>query len=216
MNFPRSQAGFTLVEIMIAMLIASVLTLGLGVVFTQARELYGSTEANRDIFDNISSLTSAIRVEIACCYLPKLEDGNDLGFELIKRADGGFDLSFFTKCPSWELSGVYAKPAMLKYSWAKNDDGRMKLVRERRYAAGGKLIGEVSTDTVSVLFDRIECQAYKVGAESWQKGWVNKYASKDKLPDAIKFIFWPTGTDRYFQYMLMLNCQGNLAGDSDY
>ncbi len=215
MKFSRPRYGFTLVEIMIAMLIASVLTLGLGAVFTQARGLYSSTEVNRDIFDNISRLTGAIRGEIACCYLPKLADGNDVGFELAQRTDGGFDLSFFTMCPGWQLSGIYAKPAMLKYSWAKNDDGQMELVRENRYAAGGELIGEASAETLFVLFDKIVCQVYAVDSDDQQKRWIDNYVSKDKLPDAIKFNFKLAGIDKDFQCMLMLNCQGNLAGDGE-
>ena len=81
----RRCKGFTLMEILLAMLITSILILGVNAAYRQAYLLWSNVEDSRPAYHAARLITETLRRELSCLYFPEVAEQEDSGppFSLI-------------------------------------------------------------------------------------------------------------------------------------
>jgi prepilin-type N-terminal cleavage/methylation domain-containing protein len=186
--------GFTLIEILLAMTIASVIIMGIHAAYRQARHLWVRIEASRPAYENARTVFETFRNELSCLYSPKAsteegkqEDGNGsekYGFELIS-SDNKVSMIFYTLAPCANTSILNAKIAKVNYIY-----GGGVFTRTEQLCAGEKTI---ANRTSQVLAQGLESCDIQVGVmEAEQIEWKYSYNTNDQLPLAIAIsLIWP-------------------------
>lgn len=136
---PR-QTAFTLVEILIAMLITSILVLGINTAYRQAHLIWQSAESKRPIYHNARIIFETLRQELSCLYFPQLPDQEpNHPFNLSSLPDGTAELSFYTLTPSWTTAPQSSLIAKVRYSFCKDTDtDQTLLIRTEQLCSGEK------------------------------------------------------------------------------
>lgn len=224
-----SSHGFTLVEILIAMLITSVLVLGIHAAFRQAHALWSQAEDDREAYYMARVLTEALREELSGLYMPPMnlegeEAGSDRAFRLAAGPDGARELSFLTLTPAWRSDVESSRPARVSYRFRKDQDtGRTVLRRVEVLCAGEKLIGQEISDVLAENLMEFGVWVFPsndgVSADSWQQ----TYESDDQPPRAVRILLrWSPpnqedlrATPTEFMSVVLIPCEGQLipAGD---
>ena len=126
--------AFTLIELLLAMFITSVIVLGLHAAFRQATLLFSRTQQPRHIYQTTRLITETIRHELAALYIPPPLDPNQPNQQFPKADSGGF--TFHTLNPFWKSASPTARSAKITYKFTKeSDSGRGVLTRsEQLYA----------------------------------------------------------------------------------
>lgn len=194
-NHGRSKA-FTLAEILLAMLITSVLILGVNVSYQQAHLIWSNTENKRPVYHTARLLTEILRQELSCLYFPPStnEDEDSLSpFKLSYLQNEGTELTFYTLSSFWKGTIESSCMARVRYRFIKDQDTNHILIeRCEEPCAGEKIIGQESIDVITTNLS--EFRAWVVEPDSSDNSWTESYESKDKPPKALKFFLKSTAT----------------------
>lgn len=198
----RGRDGFTLVEILLAMLISSVLVLGLYAAQKQARMVIVREEGAERVYQQARLLTELLRSELSSAYAPQFgppQQGQDAPeetanvFTLSSLPDGGTRLEFYTLNPSFKSSHRSARPARVSYRFSRSDevDGYV-LTRSQQAYAGEKPIGSAEDTTLAVGLGEFELSAF----DQEEKEWKQSYESQQSLPRAARIkLRWSSNID---------------------
>jgi len=146
--------AFTLIELLLAMLISSILVLGINAAYQQAHMVWSNAEHYRPIYNDLRLITGTLRRELAGLYLPGPPDANDAenppaDFQPITVEQTA--LIFYTLTPTWHSSLISARIAKVRYEF-KTDKatGESILTRFEQPYAAEKPIGKETSDLVAV------------------------------------------------------------------
>jgi prepilin-type N-terminal cleavage/methylation domain-containing protein len=213
-------SGFTLVEVLLAMMITSVLILGVQAAYRQAHQLWSRVEDERPLYSAARVLTETLRTELSGLYLPPVQEGqgpqsNDASFRLQSLPDGTVELAFHTLAPAWYGDVASSRMAKVLYRFSKDQDtGQTLLRRVEQPCAGEKIIGLERSDTVATGLSAFGLWAVAPDAARSKGAFQPVYESKERPPKAIKVVItWPGTKDvpeTTFETLFVIPCEGQL------
>ena len=179
-----AKKGFTLIEILLAMLITSILILGLHFAYQQTHRIWLSAESRRPVYHNARVIIETLRQELSCLYFPQTQ-GEDANTPFILSAlpDGTAELTFYTLNPSWTGGIKSSRMARVRYGVTRDQDsGEIIVERFEQPFSGEKAIGKEHSDVlIKGLAD------FKIwAAEPEFTEWKEFYDAKDRPGRAIK------------------------------
>ena len=179
--------GFTLIEILLAMLITSILILGVNSAYRHAHSIWSSAENSRPMYHTARLITETLHDELAGLYLPQTnEDANDL-FSLFYLPNERTELSFYTMSPSWKGSLESSRPAKVRYRFTRDMEETL-LERFEQPCAGEKIIGGESSDTVTEELSNFKIWIVDPNSNARAISWQESFSSKDTPPKALKIL----------------------------
>lgn len=173
MNGPR--AGFTLVEILIAMLLASLVALCVHAAYRQAQLLSGRLERGRELYQMVRQVTELLRVELGGVVVPPSAGKQDAGakaFHISAHA-----LEFFSLSPCRRGHVANSQMARVSYHFAEG-----LLTRTEQLYSGEKKLGPEYQDVVA----RDLAEFSLVAFDAAEKKWKDSYSSPEAAPLAIR------------------------------
>lgn len=176
----KQASGFTLIEILVAMLITTVLVLGLNAAVKQAYFLYSQAENRCPIYQKTRLLTETLRTELSSLYLPpnsqEKEDENTFIAEPTK-------LEYFTLTPALAEAPSVSHINKITMEFTKNKDTNLTTItRTQQMFSGEKAMGSKTTSAFLDGNYDLSLQAYDPN----EKKWKDSYKSKNLLPPALK------------------------------
>jgi prepilin-type N-terminal cleavage/methylation domain-containing protein len=214
----KTSTGFTLIEILLVMLITSVLVLGVNTAFRQAHMLWSRVEKQRPVYQKTRLLFDTLRQELACLYLPKIEDEQQpqpAAFSLSSLPDGTVRLSFLTMNPVWQGTYLSNLPAKVSYEFSTDQDsGKRILIRTEQMFSGEKAVAAEKKETILDGFSGIAIQASDPEIASLADSWKNELQCSHKPPKAVKILLkWPKDeqSDFEFETIIKTAAAGQLA-----
>ncbi|MFC1677108.1 prepilin-type N-terminal cleavage/methylation domain-containing protein [Planctomycetota bacterium] len=207
------QNGFTLIEILIAMVITSVLVLGLHAAFGQARLLQSRIQDNRDAYQQSRLFFETVRTELACLYFPKAGDEQELKpFSLSTLSDGTTQLTFYTLNPAWQNSPMACRSAKVTYLFAEDPQAEHKiLTRTQASCSGEKVIAQESKETILDRLSQFNVWALDPNSDVESDSWKRNLASETTPPKVVKIeLKWPQlekQSELNFQTSIKIHCQ---------
>ena len=217
-SISTKQKGFTLVEILLVMLITSFLVLGVNVAFRQAHMLWSRAEEQRPVYQKTRLLLDTMRTELACLYMPKLDDDQQPApFSLSSLSQGDVKLSFFTLNPAWKSSTVSNLPAKVSYEFTTDpDSGQRAVSRAEQLFSGEKMVGTEQEETILEGFSGIAIQAAETNGGSLADSWKSDLQCDQTPPKAVKVLLkWAKDeqTDFEFDAVIKISCQKTLISE---
>jgi prepilin-type N-terminal cleavage/methylation domain-containing protein len=186
----RSRCAFTLVEILLAMLISSVLVLGVHAAFRQSLAIFAKTENDRNAYRNARIITETMRNELGGVWFSGEKDNseeNSKGFKLTYLSEASTELEFLTLNPSYTSSNVPAKMSRVYYKFAKDaESGRKMLTRSEQFYSGEKQIGTEYTQTVAENLKDFRVWVLDSNSTPAATDWKENYEKSGRLPKAVK------------------------------
>jgi prepilin-type N-terminal cleavage/methylation domain-containing protein len=186
--------GFTLIEILLAMLITSILIIGVNSAYRHSHSIWSGAEISRPIYHTARLITETLRDELAGLYFPPTnEDAND-SFELLYLPNEKTELSFYTMSPSWKGSLESSRLAKVRYRFTKDTDAEKTLLeRLEQSCAGEKIIGVESPDIVTEGLYDFKVWIVDPNSNTPEITWQESFSSKDTPPKALKILLrWQT------------------------
>ena len=204
-----AKKGFTLIEILLAMLIASILILGLHFSYQQAHRIWLSAESRRPVYHNARVIIETLRQELSCLYFPQTQGGDaNTPFVLSALPDGTAELTFYTLNPSWTGGIKSSRMARVRYGITRDQDsGEITVERFEQPFSGEKATGKEHSDVlIKGLAD------FKIwAAEPEFTEWKESYDAKDRPPLAIKIAVKTKAIadigEIDFQTSILVSCQ---------
>lgn len=179
--------GFTLIEILLAMLITSILILGVNTAYRQAHLIWSNTENRRPIYHTARLITETLREELSCLYFPPTTEENDSPFKLSSLPHETIELTFHTLTPSWKGSLKSSRVAKICYRFTKNADTEETILqRFEQPCAGEKIVAKGSSDVVVKGLSDFRVWVIDPNSGSYGDLWKQSYNSKDTPPKALK------------------------------
>lgn len=192
--------GFTLVEILLALLISGVLVLGIHAAYRQSLLIWSRIEEGRPIYQAGRTIIDTLRNELSCMYMPPVAGdsadeegsgeeifGEKNSFELVSLSDGTVQLSFFTLAPCFQNSVASAKIAKVTYRFKES-----VLNRSEQLCSGEKIIGMEVSQAVTDGLAQFRVWVWGTETNSVSDRWLESYASKNQPPEAVKILLlWP-------------------------
>lgn len=205
--------GFTLIEILLALLIGSILVLGVTAAFKQSLMIFSRQEKLRPIFAQARMLTDIFRDELSGIYLPALnqepqqEEDQELSytFYLSTLGDGNVELEFYTLNPSLKGSLGISRPAKVRYRFFRDKDrDTYRLSRYEQACSGEKLIAVQYEDMVTDKLKEFSVSVF----DNKDKQWKPSFQSNTSLPRSAKIAFrfadGPDGQQRSFSTSFLI------------
>jgi len=207
--------GFTLIEILLVMLITSVLVLGINAGFRQAHILWSRAEKQRPIYQKTRLFLDTIRDELACLYMPKIDDEQQPApFSLSASPDGTFRLIFLTMNPAWKDTTVSNFPAKVIYEFTTDSDSGLRVLsRAEQLFSGEKAVAAEQKEAILEGFSEITIQAAEPNAATLGDSWKSDLQSSQRPPRAVKILLkWPGDeqTDFEFETIIKITCRGEM------
>jgi prepilin-type N-terminal cleavage/methylation domain-containing protein len=208
--------GFTLIEILLAMLITSVLVLGVNTAYRQAHLIWSSAENKRPFYQTARLITETLRQELSCLYIPSLTEQEDFTFELLYLPNDKTELAFYTLTPFWKASLESSHPAKVRYRFARDQGtGETLLERFEQPCGGEKIIGTESSNIVAEGLSEFRVWVIDPNSSPNRPSWTESYNTKDTPPKALKVLLkWPA-TNKLpeidFKFCTSIPCQGPLT-----
>jgi len=211
-----SPKGFTLIEILLAMLITSILILGVNAAYHQAHLIWSSAENRRPFYHTARLITETFRQELSCLYIPPLTEEEDFAFELLYLPNDKTELAFYTLTPSWKGSLESSRAAKVRYRFARDPySGETLLERFEQPCGGEKIIGSESSDVVAEGLSEFRVWIADPNSSPSEDLWKDSYNSKDTPPKALKVLLKRPATNKLpeidFQCCTLIPCQGPLV-----
>ena len=203
-------------EVLVAMLITSILVLGINGAYRQARRLWLGAENPRPAFQGVRLLAGTLRREMSGIYLPAA-DANEAAapFELSHPRPGQVDLTFLTHTPGWQTSLHAARPAKLTYSYTQDEaSGVGILKRSEQLFVGAKALGLAHEETILSGLSEFQVLVADPNGGANAISWIDTFQAKGTLPSALSLkITWspsdPTlGLPTRFETSFFIPCQG--------
>lgn len=215
-NKPAGCKGFTLIEILLAMLITSILILGVNTAYRQAHLIWSNAELKRPIYHTARLITETLRQELSCLYIPPMNEGEDNVFELIYFPNEKTELTFYTLTPLWKGSLESSRAAKVRYKITRDaDKEEILLERFEQYCGGEKKIGRESSDVFAVGLSDFRIWIIDPNSSPQHPSWQESYHSKDTPPKALKVSLKWGGSRQVsgvvFQTVLPVPCRGSLV-----
>ena len=211
----KYQEGFTLIEILLVMLITSILVLGINAAFRQAHMVWSRAEKQRPVYQKTRLFFDTIRDELACLYMPKIDDEQPAPFSLLASPDGTVRLSFLTMNPAWKDTVLSNFPAKVNYEFTTDSDsGRRVLSRIEQLFSGEKAVGTEQKEAILEGFSGITIQAANPDTDSLADSWKNELECSQRPPKAVKILLkWPRNeqTDFEFETIIKIASEGQLT-----
>ncbi len=211
----KHQNGFTLIEILLVMLITSVLVLGVNTAFRQAHMLWSRVEKQRPIYQKTRLFLDTIRDELACLYLPKINDEQPALFSLSASPDGTIRLSFLTMNPAWKDTAVSNFPAKVSYEFTTDSDsGQRVLSRTEQLFSGEKAVGTEQKEAILEGFSGITIQAADPDAAVLADSWTSDLQCSQTPAKAVKILLqWPRDEQTAFEFetIIKIICRGQMT-----
>jgi len=181
--------AFTMVEILVAMLISSILVLGIHAAHRQARLVFYQVQDRLPIFREGRMITELLRNELTGVYLPPEaqpqegdnESQNTNSFNLLSLPDATSVLEFYTLTPSRRGHLATSRMARISYSYAEGN-----LTRIEQAYSGEKKLGPQYTDIISSNLAEMSYAAFDAGAREWKPS----FSSGRAPPKAIKITLY--------------------------
>ena len=175
------------------MLISSILILGLNAIYRQAHKLFASAEDRRPAYNSARLITETLRQELACLYMPKIEDGDNT-FELVCIPNEGTELTFYTMTPSWKGGLEISRPAKVRYEFTRNADTALtRLERFEQWCAGEVIIGSESSDVITESLSDFRVWIVEQNSGSGNPSFQDSFESSDIPPKAVRIsLEFPT------------------------
>lgn len=193
--------GFTLVEILLAMLIGAILVLGINATYSQAHKLFSSAEDKRPLYHAARLITETLRGELSCAYLPpEANELEDNLFELTYLPSEGTELTFYTLTPSWKGGLESSRPARVRYRFTMNPDAELTLLeRFEQPCASEVIIGAETSDVITHNLTDFRVWVVDPNSGSREITWQESFSSKDSLPKACRVSMTFTTDDKATQ-----------------
>jgi prepilin-type N-terminal cleavage/methylation domain-containing protein len=181
--------GFTLIEILLAMLITSILILGINTAYRHAHSIWSSVENNQPMYHTARLITETLNNELGGLYLPPAtEDVND-SFTLFYLPGEKTEFSFYTMSPSWKSSTESSRIAKVYYRFTRDAQGvRTKLERLEQSCAGEKIIGWESSEIIVENLSDFRIWIVDPNSNAQNISWLESYNTKDTPPKALKIL----------------------------
>lgn len=179
----REKSGFTLVEVLLAMLISSIIVTGISAIYRQCSGLYERGEKVKRSMYNSNEMVDAFRDEFSGVFMPVFEDSNLPVFSLQYDGLGGFELSFCSQESNFD--SAYALPVRIVYQFADGEDGEKELIRCEEYLAAGKVISQQRCSRVFEYVKELEFYVWP-DENAEQQNWANDYREVKKIPRAVR------------------------------
>lgn len=211
-NKLTGSGGFTLIEILLAMVITSVLILGINAAFRQAHRVWSSIESRRPIYQTARLTTETLRQELSCLYFPPpAEDAENL-FELLYLPNDKTELTFYTLAPSWNGSLESSLAARVRYRFAADPETEeASLVRFEQMCAGDKLIGPEHSNIIAQGLSDFRVWVFDPNSSAQEPSWQESFFSKDVPPRALRLsLKWAETNETpeiNFQYSMLIPCE---------
>ena len=177
--------GFTLIEILLAMMITTILAAGINASYRQVSNVSGYIEQQRDIYQQGRGLIGTLRDELSGLYIPASADANsNQACFILSVTNNSCELTFFTMTPAWNQIAACGKMAKVTYSFQKTNE-TAQLGRKEQLHSGEKAIAQESSlviDEKLAEFDIQVTDSFDMNRDSWQK----TYSSKSSVPKAVK------------------------------
>jgi len=179
--------AFTLVEILLAMLISSILILTAHSAYKQALLVFQNAENDRPSSQPARTLFDLFRTELASAYLPPADDQQDsadqpVPFSLAVNTDGSLVFQFFTLNPAWLSAPSSAPPARVTYTLEKSRSSAFRLLRSQQPASAEKILAEISARTIAENLKSFTLEIFDVD----QKQWTSSFQTETSLPLLVK------------------------------
>jgi prepilin-type N-terminal cleavage/methylation domain-containing protein len=143
-----NRRAFTLIELLLAMFITSVIVLGLHAAFKQATMLFSRTQQPRHIYQTARLINETLRHELAALYIPPSLDPNQPNQQLPKADSDGF--TFHTLNPFWKTASPSARSAKITYKFTnESGSGRGVLTRSEQIYATEIPLAPPTTDIIA-------------------------------------------------------------------
>lgn len=180
------RTGFTLVEVLLGLLISSVIAGGLYAGFGAVNRANGRSLAQREVFNRFANLTDEWRSELGCGYVA---DANEGGFVLQSDESGQVRLAFNSMNVGNENGSEYRKTGRVEYLLVKDEESeRYLLIKDMQRWAGSKAISEKQRIKVIEGIEKLEVLAAVSREQTGEIEWERNFASKEKMPRAVKFF----------------------------
>jgi type II secretory pathway component PulJ len=204
--------GLTLLEILLAMVITSLLILGINASYHQAHRVWSSIESRRPIYQNARLTTEILRQELSCLYFPPATENGEHLFRLVHLPDEGTELAFYTLGPSWKGGPESSLTAKVRYRFGSDPDSEeSSLVRYEQLCAGEKIIGPESSEIIARDLSDFRIWVFDPNSGAGQPSWKESFESKDTPPKALKFsLKWAATAEApeiEFQYSILIPCE---------
>ncbi len=179
--------GFTLVEILIAITISSLLILGLNAAIKQTNSAWSKIKGQNRINQKNRLLIDTLREELGCAYFPKIKESEVIAPFSISTNQQTTSICFFTLNPARNSSAQCGYPARVCYKLQSDGDSSKKqLIRTEQLYSGQVPIG---AENEKVIFEQIS--EFKVFAAepddlSNTLSWKDNIESTKSPPPAIK------------------------------
>ncbi len=219
-NEHRKFQGFTLVEILLALTISSILILGINTAYQQAYTIWSSIENKRPIYGTARMITETLRQEVSCLYIPPPDSNGEEGmddtmFRLSYLPDQGMDLTFYTLTPFWNGTLESSYIAKVSYRFTKSSDtDKNDLVRIEEPYSGDRIIGTAKSDVISNNISEFKVWVIDPNSEGSDISWKESYESKDNPPKALKVLLRWAETDKTpeikFEDCIFISCNSPL------
>jgi prepilin-type N-terminal cleavage/methylation domain-containing protein len=181
----NGSCGFTLVEVLLAVLLSTIVVLGAYAAVCRAHAVWDRVETPRPLYAVGRQILEMLRFETAALYMASSEQGQP-SF-LLHCTEDDVELRFRTQNPGSRTSSSTSRPAEVWYVFESDEGGGTAgLYRHQRYCAGDKPVGAECSELLS---DRIETFRVEVSdgrKESSNESWVSQYESGDRLPQAVR------------------------------
>lgn len=187
------QDGFTLIEILMAMMITTILVAGINASYQHVSRVFSHIQQQTEIYQQGSNLIETLRDELSGLYLPAAADAdsNQASFRL-SVTNTCQELTFFTLNPSWNHIAASGKIAKVTYSFQKENDAT-KLIRKEQLYSGEKTLAEESSQVIDENLTKLDIQvtdSFSTNENSWQQ----TYNSDSSVPKAVKIhLKYPNG-----------------------
>jgi prepilin-type N-terminal cleavage/methylation domain-containing protein len=193
----RTHRGFTLVELMVALSISTVLVLAVHTAFRMGMRLSRREEGREQLETKSRQVVRLLRAELSGAYFPPKQDGKPAPFRFQRLQDTGeWVLAFFTATPAYHPDQPPGFCAQVTYEY-RRPEGQAKgtgvLIRREALAAGEELVGEATADVVA---DGIETMSLNVKRVDQASGGLAEW-NPGKLPVLVELrITWASGGSR--------------------
>ena len=215
-NTRKKQNGFTLIEILLAMLITSVLVLAVNAAFRQAHMLWSRAQKQRPVYQKTRLFFDTLREELVCLYMPTIDGQQQQApFTLSVLPDDTVKLSFFTLNPVWENSADSSFPSKVSYEFTTESDSDQKVLsRTEQLFSGEKAVGPEHKEATLEGFSGITILAADPNAGSLADSWKNVLQCRQTPPKAVKILLkWPNEQQADFEFdtIIKIICHAQIT-----
>ncbi|UCG49935.1 MAG: prepilin-type N-terminal cleavage/methylation domain-containing protein [Phycisphaerales bacterium] len=209
------RTGFTLIEILLAMLITSILVLGVNTAYRQAHLIWSKAENLRPVYHTARIVTDTLRQELSCIYCPPADSNDGPRFALVSLPGKRTELLFYTLTPAWTGDIESSRVARIRYQFGMDSDTQeMVLVRFEQPCSGEKPIAKETSQLVARGLSDLAAWVADPNSGSRANPWKRSYKSKDAPPRALKVrMNWPA-TDKFpatsLEFCTLIPCESTI------